>query len=187
MPLGFPEGLLMSELVLPVRKRNRLPLDEYRGNKVYSLTICTADRQPYFESANVVEACFQILTQQAEAAQADVFAFCFMPDHLHLLVGSESVDVDLLRLVKRFKEKSGWWFRTVGRGSLKASPTTSQLWQKSYYDHVVRSEEGLRTVAEYVLGNPVRAGLTSEVGQYPFAGSLVWTDLAPPALTPTLS
>jgi putative transposase len=162
------------------RKRNRLPLAEYRGTKAYSLTICTADRKPHFLDENVVEYCLVTLRAEASTAKASVYAYCFMPDHLHLLVGAEEGDLDLLRFIKGFKQKTAWWFKYC-RGSPKASPTASTsslgLWQKSYYDHIVRSDVDLRAAAEYVLGNPVRAGFTEAVGEYRNAGSFVWADL----------
>jgi hypothetical protein len=47
------------------------------------------------------------------------------------------------------------------------------LWQRSYYDHILREDEDVVGVARYVLENPVRAGLVTEVIQYPFHGSFV--------------
>ncbi len=43
------------------------------------------------------------------------------------------------------------------------------LWQPSYFDHAVRHEDALRRHALYILGNPVRAGLATELDEYPFA------------------
>jgi len=95
-----------------------------------------------------------------------------MPDHLHLLVGADP-DANLIGFVKRFKQTTGWWFRNrYLAGSLKASPTS--LWQRSYYDHVVRSEEGLLQIAKYIVANPVRAGLVESSVDYPLSGSFVW-------------
>ena len=95
-----------------------------------------------------------------------------MPDHLHLLVGADA-EADLVGFLKSLKQRTGWWFRNRHlAGSLKASPTS--LWQKSYYDHVVRSEEDLLQIARYIVGNPVRAGLVESPEDYPFSGSLVW-------------
>jgi REP element-mobilizing transposase RayT len=75
--------------------------------------------------------------------------------------------------VKRFKQATGWWFRNRHlAGSLKASPTS--LWQKSYHDHVVRSEEDLLQIAKYIVGNPARSGLVESTADYPFSGSVVW-------------
>ena len=45
-----------------------------------------------------------------------------------------------------------------------------RLWQVGYFDHVLRSDEDLGRHILYILGNPVRAGLTQTIGEYPFAG-----------------
>ena len=157
---------------LPTRKRNRLPLDNYQGAKAYSLTMSTYRRTPWFRDAAVAEYCVGALKKAADRESFRVYAYCFMPDHLHLLVGADD-DADLIGFVKRFKQVTGWWFRNqCVAGSLKASPTS--LWHKSYHDHVVRSEEDLLQIAKYIVGNPVRAGLVESAEDHPFSGSLVW-------------
>jgi REP element-mobilizing transposase RayT len=98
-----------------------------------------------------------------------------MPDHAHILV-STSQENDMVRLVQRFKQATGWWFRNrYSAGGLKASPTSNgarpSLWQKSYYDHILRREEDLGDIVKYILENPVSAGLSREVGNYPHAWS----------------
>jgi len=124
---------------LPIRKRNRLPLDNYQGAKAYSVTMTTYRRTPWFGDAAVAEYCVSALKEAAGQESFRVYAYCFMPDHLHLLVGADA-DADLIRFVKGFKQNTGWWFRNRHlSGSLKASPTS--LWHKSYHDHVVRAEE----------------------------------------------
>ena len=48
--------------------------------------------------------------------------------------------------------------------------TGKRLWQKSFYDHVVRKEENLNSVAEYIFNNPVRKGMVENYDDYPFLG-----------------
>ena len=45
-----------------------------------------------------------------------------------------------------------------------------KLWQKGYYDHIVRREEDLRKITEYILANPVRKGLIDDYTAYEFNG-----------------
>jgi putative transposase len=171
----------------PARKLNRLRLSEYIGAKAYSLTLATAARQPWLAEEAVGHYCLEALRETSARLRFDVYAYCFMPDHLHLLVGSSCDDGDLIDFVKRFKQKTGWWFKNREiAGALKASPTGSigsqdknavSLWQRSYYDHIIRSEDNLRAAAEYIIANPVQAGLTKEPGEYAHAGSLVWPDI----------
>jgi len=84
-----------------------------------------------------------------------------MPDHLHLLVqGSEGSD--LAQLMKTFKQASSYDYKRRAR---------RPLWQRSYHDHVLRGSDELQSAIEYILGNPVRAGLADSTLAYPFSGS----------------
>jgi hypothetical protein len=42
--------------------------------------------------------------------------------------------------------------------------------QRSFYDHLIRKEEDLRQIAEYILNNPVRKGLVQRCEDYPYCG-----------------
>jgi len=93
-----------------------------------------------------------------------------MPDHLHLLlVGEEKSSLD--SFMKTFKQETSFAFKRAHGNS---------LWQRSYYDHVLRKEETLEVVALYILNNPVRAGLVDDYRNYAFSGSLVF-DVKEPA------
>lgn len=50
-----------------------------------------------------------------------------------------------------------------------------RLWQRYFYEHVLRDEETTESAVRYVLANPVRAGLAKEPGKYPFVGSDVFS------------
>jgi len=101
-----------------------------------------------------------MLREVAESRSVQIDAYCFMPDHLHLLATSNGSDIRIF--VKRYKQVSGYWFRRM---------TGDPLWQKSYYDHVVRTDEDLERGAEYILDNPVRAHLCRSWDQHAFSWS----------------
>src|SRR5665213_779081 len=89
-------------------------------------------------------------------------AYCFMPDHVHLLVYGTSGAADLRAFAVDFKKVTGFEYRhRQGR----------HLWQPRYFDRVLRDDESTEAVARYTLENPVRAGLAARLGEYPFAGS----------------
>ena len=52
--------------------------------------------------------------------------------------------------------------------------TGRALWQPGYHERILRDEEGTEAVVRYILENPIRAGLTRELGEYRFAGSEVY-------------
>ena len=140
----------------------------YVGLQRYFLTTCTAYRRPLFRSADVVQAVLSQIRQTCELLDIALIAYCFMPDHLHVLVAAESEDVDVTAFVKRFKQLTGFAYKKT-----HAQP----LWQPGYHDRILGDDEASVAVARYVLENPVRAGLAGKIGEYPFAGSDVY-DLA---------
>jgi REP element-mobilizing transposase RayT len=98
----------------------------------------------------------------AAAIGFDIDAYCVMPDHVHFLAEARAQEqADLRTLAHRFKQKLGFEFK-------QASGRT--LWQRSYYEHVLRPEESLVPYVAYVLGNPVRAGLAETVDRWPHSG-----------------
>lgn len=160
---------------LPTRNQNRLPLDVYRGPGRFFATITTEKRHAWFRQAEIADYCANALRDACETEGFVLPAYCFMPDHVHLLVLTDN-DGNLVRLIHRFKQQTGWWFRNRQEaGGLKASPTSPttrpRLWQKSYYDHVLRRDDDMGDVVRYILENPVWAGLAASAKEYPYAWS----------------
>jgi len=44
-----------------------------------------------------------------------------------------------------------------------------KLWQRSGYDHIIRTDEDLRGIVEYIRNNPIRKGFTERVDEYPYS------------------
>ncbi len=113
-----------------------------------------------FISAAVVREYRIMLENAARCTGFRLLAYCFMPDRLHLLVeGSEGSD--LAQPMKTFKQATSFSHK---------HRTGRVLWQRSYYDHVLRGPHDLRPAVEYSLANPVRAGLVEDPSEYPFSG-----------------
>jgi putative transposase len=140
-------------------RRPRLKSFDYTGLHYIFLTFCTHHRQQYFADGHVVDlAREQILRSIAESG-CEIHAYVFMPDHVHLLVKGVSPASDLRACAVLAKQRSGYEFARRYGG---------RLWQPSYYDHVVRDEEGALKFMAYIAGNPVRAGLVRRAEDYPF-------------------
>ena len=46
------------------------------------------------------------------------------------------------------------------------------FWQQGFWDHFLRANAELHVAVEYVIANPVRAGLVEDGRRYPYSGSL---------------
>ena len=87
-----------------------------------------------------------------------------MPDHVHLELVGLSLVSDLIVLVGNFKGQATAKARKLG---------VYELWQKGFYDHILRVGEKEDTVAWYIFNNPVRKQLVKHPRQWPHSGS--WT------------
>ena len=85
-----------------------------------------------------------------------------MPDHLHLLVEATADEAALREFARVFKQRSAYHWKTA---------FGTQLWQRSYFEHVLRDGESPVKAAAYILANPLRAGLVDRVEDYPYLGS----------------
>jgi putative transposase len=92
----------------------------------------------------------------------NLHAYCVMPDHVHFLVEGIAGDCNLVQLVEWFKQQTAYQFNKLHR---------RQLWQRRYYDHILRSGDPIEDIATHIWWNPVRKGICSEPHSYPLSGS----------------
>ena len=137
---------------------------DYVGFHRYFLTFCTDFRRPVFSQAEAVSVVLEQLLRSSREQNFAVIAYCFMPDHVHLLIEATAEHADCKRFIAAFKQYSGYYYR---------QRFGSKLWQRYGYERVLRNDESTVEVAKYVLANPVRAGLSATVREYPYVGSLV--------------
>jgi putative transposase len=135
---------------------------DYTGFHRYFLTFCTDHRRAWFTEASTVTLVLQQFLRAATEDHVALVAYCFMPDHAHLLVQGETPDADAKRFIVHAKQFSGYTFARL-RGE--------RLWQRYAYERVLRDSDATMSVARYILENPVRAGLVSSPDQYAFLGS----------------
>jgi putative transposase len=141
---------------------SRLKDFDYRGFHRYFLTFCTLDRRPTFARAAIVECVLAQFRRAADRTAIELLAYCFMPDHAHLLVGGTQDDADGRSFIALAKQLSAFHVsRQFG----------VRLWQHYAYEHVLRGDEDSLQVARYIIANPLRAGLATSVYDYPFVGS----------------
>jgi putative transposase len=213
--LRYEKTLQKRESMGAYNRRPRLKSFDYKGIHRYFVTVCTHERMPLFANDEIVTVSLEALKRTSEEWGFKVWAFCFMPDHVHLLVEGNRADSDLRRFISAFKQKSGYYCRgilkslgrSVGQGfspdeaglkacatmgfvgqpfraaraginpwptkaGLKPSSTGAiKLWQTSYYDHVLRGEEDILTIARYIFDNPVRKKLVEHYRDYSKLGS----------------
>jgi len=149
--------------MLPKRKQIHLVGYDYTNtDAVYFVTICTHNKQPYFKNSEFAQDIAREIDYRSRVSEeVTVFAWCIMPDHLHLLLKlNEGYGKSLANWVAAFKKYNS--------RILSMLHDIKPLWQANYYEHVVRKDESLRTIAEYIANNPVRKNLVRQWQDYSF-------------------
>ena len=156
------------------RKSIRLAPTTYRGKQIYFITICTDHRRRIFADHSRGFWLIENLLATAAAHDLLLHAYCVMPDHLHLLLEGLKGSTELLPLLHSFKQQTGFAYQ---------SHTRNRLWQRHFYDHVLRKPGDAETIAWYIWLNPVRRNLCVAPQQYPLSGSqtIDWKSRCPPA------
>jgi len=89
-------------------------------------------------------------------------AFCVMPDHVHIFAAGTADTSDALEFIHLFKQRTAFEFRRTNK---------VRLWEKSYYDYILRPGDSVETIACYLWWNPVRKNLCTEPSDFAFSGS----------------
>ena len=110
----------------------RLESGRYKDCQWYFLTMCTETRTNRFHNTKLVAILQELLKKESTINGFNLYAYCFMPNHLHILINGTKEDSDLLRFVKGFKQRSAYSFK---------QSTGHRLWQKKFYDHILRPSE----------------------------------------------
>lgn len=144
-------------------QRHHLHREHYCGRIWGGFTICVQHRQFLFSSDLIVNRCVSIFDSARERHACLVLLYCFMPDHLHLILQGQDEQSDLYDAIVDFKHRVGiYLWRSCSHYRL----------QKNFYDHLIRSGNELASQLSYVAENPVRRGLVSHWQDYLFIGSL---------------
>jgi putative transposase len=123
---------------------------------VYFITSVTFNRNPILiDNEKLLLASFEFVRT---LYQIELKAWVILPDHFHLLI--ESNDVDVSDIMRRIKTK----FSGLYRSQLKL--TEGRLWQHRFWDHAIRDETDFRTHFDYIHYNPVKHGLVNNPFQY---------------------
>ncbi|MFT9497475.1 transposase [Anaerosolibacter sp.] len=169
----------MGNIELPKRKTIRLKYYDYSQSGYYFVTICTGNRRrilgnfvgndalivPSDIGVKVIE-CWSNIDVMNENIKIDIF--CLMPNHIHGIIiiedqVPEKVPIkeyvfeaterrgrrSLPGIIRDFKSVTTRYYNKMVCEKLK-----NTLWQRSYYEHIIRSEKELNDIREYMVNNP---------------------------------
>lgn len=153
---------------LPKRKVNRIKEFDYSSEGAYYVTICTSDRKCTLskivgdglpvpkktmlgtKTAQVID----IISQKYPSVKVDKYVI--MPNHIHMILmfskgssGTEDPSPTLGNVI-------GWLKYTVTKEYNALLDSHSKIFQRSYYDHIIRGEKDYLEIYEYIENNPAK-------------------------------
>ena len=122
--------------------------------------------RPWLADDEVADYVVRQLGRIASIGQAEVSAYCVMRDHVHALLTGTSERSHLPTTVRTWKQATGYWF---------ASRSRRRLWQKNFWDVLLRTDDDVWRQTRYIVRNPVAGGVTSGLRTYRWIGSDRWS------------
>ena len=162
---------------------NRYKNWDYRKNGYYFITICTQNRQHFFGE---IEDGKMELNKIGEVVHAEWYAsekirqhiyldeFVIMPNHIHGIVIIDNDGRDVLQNVSTntTTNPKNKFMAEISPSSNSLSMMIRQfksavtrharpimpqfMWQRNYYDHIIRNEKALEKIREYIFYNPTK-------------------------------
>jgi REP element-mobilizing transposase RayT len=137
---------------------------------IYFVTSCTRNRRKILARDNVAK----VLIDEWRAAHDRhgwaIGRYVLMPNHVHFFCRPELDAKPLSEFVGNWKSYTSRRIRALGLP--RSAPAATTLWQREFFDHVLRSAESYGEKWNYVRDNPVRAGLVSIADEWKYAGEI---------------
>ena len=160
---GAPTYYRMAKFDPKIHHRRSIRLKDYDYSQsgAYFITICTHNREPLFESEYVqdmLKAFWEKLPAKFSIVQLDEFVV--MPNHVHgiimITVGATLCGCPNLGDIIE-------WYKTMttnayinGVKNNRWGPFNERFWQRNYYEHVIRDEDDLNRIRQYIIDNPTK-------------------------------
>lgn len=151
---------------LPKRKQIRIKDYDYSQNGYYFVTICTKDKRRLFgeivvgadiirpklsEYGEITETAIKSIPDHYPNVRVD--RYVIMPDHIHMILiimsdkgHSNGRMISAPTIMTIIGQMKRWVSKRIG----------FSIWQKSYFEHIIRDERDYISKIKYISNNPVK-------------------------------
>ncbi len=146
----------------------------------YFFTLITFQRQRLFSDQSNVERWHRSVAKVQRTRPFVVEAEVVMPDHLHMIWTLPEGDADYstrIRLIKTaFTKDQLQHIRNDTTNESRAHKGERDVWQRRYWEHVIRDERDFQAHLDYIHANPVQHGLVARPGDWPHSTFGMWLE-----------
>jgi len=134
----------------------------YQEGGCYFFTLVAFKRRPIFRSPETVETLRKAFRNLRKERPFEIDAAVIMPDHLHCIWRLPEGDDNFSNRFKSIKKR----FTTAYGGE------AGKVWQKRFWEHLIRDEEDWRRHMDYVHYNPVKHKQAQRPRDWPYSSFL---------------
>ena len=130
---------------------------EKSASGIYHIVIRGINRQTIFEDEEDCAQFLQTLQRYKEKSRYQVYAYCLMGNHVHLLlkIGLEPLE----QVMRRICGSYVYWYNSKYQ-------RVGNLFQDRFKSEPVKDDQYFQTVQRYIHQNPVKAGLVKHIEEY---------------------
>jgi REP element-mobilizing transposase RayT len=138
-------------------------------NPVYMINTCTRNRRKILANKE----CHNILCEEWQNALDmhgwQIGHYIVMPDHVHFFASPTYNAKSLSDFMCKWKE---WTTKKILNKLGDFKFESNKLWQKEFFDYLIRSEDKYYEKCMYIYNNPIRAGLVNKDEKWPYCGHI---------------
>jgi len=178
---GAPIGYCMVKFDPEIYHRHSIRLKGYNYSHpgAYFVTICTHNRELLFESTPVKEMLRSFWVKlPTKFSTIELDEFVIMPNHIHgiIIITVGATPCGCPNITPRGYPNTGQphgaaptigdiidWYKTMTTNAyingVKKGKWVSfhqKFWQRNYYEHVIRDENDLNRIRQYITDNPIK-------------------------------
>jgi len=141
----------------------------YLKGQTYFFTLVTYRRTPLFTKTKNINLLKKSFRKTKETYPFNLNAFVILPDHLHCIWTMPKNDYDFStrwRLIK--------YYFSINKYSTLNQRQEKQIWQRRFWEHIIRDECDWHNHMNYIHYNPVKHGLTTTPNNWPHSSFHYW-------------
>jgi len=136
----------------------------YVAGGSYFFTRVTWRRQRVFGDQSAIDSLRSAMRKVRRNRPFDVEGIVVLPDHLHCILQLPEGDPDF----------SGRWREIKKACSRRIAPASDhrrerRVWQRRFWEHAIRDDDDWRRHMDYIHYNPVKHGLVTRPGDWPWS------------------
>ena len=143
----------------------------YVPNATIFITAVTNNRTPIFKDSDNIQILFTTFKNVVFLHPYELVAYVVLPDHIHLIIQLIKGQENFSTIMKSIKGNF-----TVNYKKAHNIQNNLVLWQKRFWDHLIRDENDLKSHLDYIHWNPIKHKYVDAPQKWQYSSLSKWID-----------